>query len=160
MEAKYLKICRADLATTTYDKQREQPAAARPQMGTPRLSVRLKNAGACFWQAIWKKVLLSTYVSELAAEKTKRRMQPLMKLGSTLMPAILIATTKGLAVAFDAALVAEANWGELEGTNRPTRKMRPMYYMDRQAAVFNRIPHDYQYLSKDSQRSGCARKCS
>ncbi len=52
------------------------------------------------------------YRSELAAENTKRQMQPFTIPGSVLIPASLMATTNGEAAAVEEALVAKASSSE------------------------------------------------
>jgi hypothetical protein len=73
-----------------------------------------------------KSVRLPMYRSELAAEKTKRKMQALMMPGRTLMPAMMMATTKGEALALAAELLASLRSFEFQGTSQPMTMMPPM----------------------------------
>jgi hypothetical protein len=59
-------------------------------------------------------------------EKTKRKMQALMMPGRTLMPAMMMATTKGEALALAAELLASLRSFEFQGTSQPMTMMPPM----------------------------------
>lgn len=81
--------------------------------------------GACDCSASAAKVRDEPKTAELPTLMTAMRIMPFMTLGRTVVPALSMAMTKGLAVA-SAPLSAPRSRASLEGTKSPTNSMDTM----------------------------------